>query len=418
MPRERPTVVYWNHSPTPYFVDRFNAIAERGAFRFEAWFNERRQSIRSWEVDESTWRFRARYIPERTVLGRSLAIPVPELLEVRPELLVQEYDRAHLTAGFAAAKLLAGRTAFRVLPNFDAWSDRTWWRELGKQVVFRAVDGAKVPGDEGARLAVRYGLDVERASRVTQSIDYPHWFLGSQIPDLERTRVRAELGLAGCVFIFVGRLWSKKGTAELMDAYAAISLGRDDVSLLLVGDGPDEGELRARAKSLPRVHFAGFAQTAELPALYAISDAMVFPTHGDPHGLVVEEAMACGLPVICSSAAGDIRQRLPNGTAGLIVPAHDSRSLGAAMQTLASSERRRREMGATARAIAAGRDVPRYAEDFESFAFRILGLPRRRSLAAVAVRAAGAMLVHGVRGETAIPLVSESGASESDDQTL
>ena len=53
-------VVYWNHSPTPYFVARFNAIARRGKLDFEAWFNDRREPIRSWDVDEREWLFPAR----------------------------------------------------------------------------------------------------------------------------------------------------------------------------------------------------------------------------------------------------------------------------------------------------------------------------------------------------------------------
>ena len=155
MAPKRPKVVYWNHSPTPYFVARFNAVADRGSLDFEAWFNERRESSRSWDVDESRWRFPARYIPARPLFGWSERVPVPELLLSRPDLLVQEYDRSHLTAGFLAGRALAGRTAFRVLPNFDAWSERTWWREAGKRLVFRAVDAAKVPGPDGRALAER-----------------------------------------------------------------------------------------------------------------------------------------------------------------------------------------------------------------------------------------------------------------------
>ncbi len=53
-----PRVVYWNNIPSPYMVERFNAVADRGAFEFEAWFNDRIESDRSWNVDESSWRFR------------------------------------------------------------------------------------------------------------------------------------------------------------------------------------------------------------------------------------------------------------------------------------------------------------------------------------------------------------------------
>ena len=104
-------------------------------------------------MSEEDWLFPARYIPRRRLLGWQERIPVAELIAARPDVLVQEYDRSHLTAGFIAGTRLAHRTAFRVLPNFDTWSQRTWWREVGKRFVFNAVDAAKVPGADGARLA-------------------------------------------------------------------------------------------------------------------------------------------------------------------------------------------------------------------------------------------------------------------------
>src|SRR5262249_6779449 len=155
--------------PTPYFVERCNAIADRGNLDFEAWFNTRVEPDRSWDVDEVSWRFQARYVPTRSLVGWRHRLPIPELRELRPDLVVQEYDRMYLSVGFLAARALARRTAFRVLPNFDSWSDRTWWREASKQFVFRAVDGAKVPGPDGAALAARYGLPAARTSPVAQS---------------------------------------------------------------------------------------------------------------------------------------------------------------------------------------------------------------------------------------------------------
>lgn len=402
-------MVYWNHSPTPYFVERFNAIVDRGTLDFEAWFNDRRESIRSWEVNEDEWRFAARYIPRRSLLGWRERVPAAELRGARPDLLVQEYDRAHLTAGFLAGRAAAGRTAFRVLPNFDAWSERTWWREAGKRFVFRAVDAAKVPGADGRALAARYGLEVSRTSAVTQSIDVHRFARARELPAAERERLRRELGLAGCVFVYVGRLWAGKGTDHLLDAYERLLAAGCEVSLLLVGDGPDEPRYRERARRLERVAFAGFVQTRELPRLYGIADAMVFPTLGDPHGLVVEEAMAAALPVVCSAAAGDIATRLPDGEAGYVVPPGDPLALAARMQALAADEARRRALGARAAALAASRSHERYAQDFEAFVEHALSLPRRRGWAARTADAAGATILAASRRHTPAGLVSRAG---------
>lgn len=407
MADRRPRVVYWNHSPTPYFVDRFNAVVERGEVEFEAWFNERREAIRSWEVDESRWRFRARYIPARPLLGWRRPLPIAELRAVRPDLVVQEYDRSHLMAGFLAARHYAGRTAFRVLPNFDAWSDRTWWREAGKRFAFGAVDAAKVPGPDGAALARRYGLPDGRISSVTQSVDVAALARGAAAAREDRDRRRAELGLEGCVFVYCGRLWSGKGTDDLFDAYERLLGDGRQASLLLLGDGPDEARYRARAEALPRVAFAGFVQAEEIASWYALADAMVFPTLGDPHGLVVEEAMACGLPVISSTAAGDIAARLPDGEAGWLVPPRDPVALAARMVELTADPDRRAAMGAVAARLVTARDHAAYAADFGVFVRAVLALPPR-SGAIPALAGLGGLTLGGLsRNHRPAPYVAD-----------
>ena len=141
------------------------------------------------------------------------------------------------------------------------------------------------------------------------------------------------------------------------------------------------------------MHFAGFIQHEQIAAYYALADVMVFPTLGDPHGLVVEEAMIAGLPVICSAAAGDIAARLPSGEAGLIVAPDDRRALTTAMRELAVDRARRLAMGARAQELAGERDHARYAAEFESFVTNTLARGARNSPFAQLARAAGWTLV-------------------------
>jgi glycosyltransferase involved in cell wall biosynthesis len=368
---ERVRVLYWFTQPTPYVVSRFNAAAKRPEIDFQAVFSEVRQPDRSWHVDESTWEFPARY------LGR-IKVPWRELLHLRPDVFVLEYDRWNLALGAVLGMATAKRVAFRVLPNFDAWSTRTWWREAGKHLLFKAVDGAKVPGPDGATLANRYGLPRERVAVVTQSIDVAHYSRGRAMPAAERERRRVQLGLTGSVFIYVGRIWSGKGLDELFEAYRLVRASRDDVSLLLVGDGVDYERYLDTYSALSGVRFAGFVQPSELPEWYAISDIFVFPTRGDPNGLVVEEALSAGLPVITSDAAGDIGSRIP-ATVGRIFPAGNVDALAQAMLALAEPERRE-PMTRLAAGWAEQKNDARYAEDLAGFAQQVLESPPRGTL--------------------------------------
>jgi glycosyltransferase involved in cell wall biosynthesis len=366
---ERPIrVLYWFNQPTPYVVARFNAAMQRPELDFHAVFSEVRQPDRSWDVDESTWKFPARY------LGR-IKVPIKDLIRLRPDVFLLEYDRWNLALGAVLGLFTARRLGFRVLPNFDAWSKRTWWREASKHLLFRLVDGAKVPGPDGASLATRYGLPRERTATVTQSIDVEHYGRGRDMPATERQARREKLGLSGCVFIYVGRVWAGKGLDEVFAAYRQLRATRGDVSLLVAGDGVDYERYIASESSVPGVRFTGFIQPAILPDWYAIADVLVFPTHGDPNGLVVEEALAAGLPVIVSDAAGDIKARVPSSV-GFVFPVGDIDALAQAMCALADP-RIREPMARQTHGWVARKHDDRYAEDLTRFTQKLMARPRR-----------------------------------------
>lgn len=376
-------VLYWFTQPTPYVVARFNAAAQRPELDFHAVFSQVREPDRSWDVDESAWKFPASY------LGR-IKVPVRELRRLRPDVFILEYDRWNLALGAVVGFAAARRVAFRVLPNFDAWSQRTWWREVGKKVLFKAVDGAKVPGPDGTALAARYGLPPERTTVVTQSIDVAHYGRGRDMPAAERRLRREALGLSGCVFLYVGRIWAGKGLNELFAAYRQVRAINNDISLLMVGDGVDYERYFRRESATPGVTFAGFVQPADLPEWYALCDVLVFPTHGDPNGLVAEEALAAGLPVIVSDAAGDIRARIPESV-GRVFPVGDAGALAREMQALAGPSLRE-SLARRAPAWVEWKNDERYAADLARFARRVTASPRRRTLQRAACTAIGRLL--------------------------
>jgi len=147
-----------------------------------------------------------------------------------------------------------------------------------------------------------------------------------------------------------------------------------------VGDGPD----KVRSSHFVRAHglnvgFAGFRQRADLPRLYAAGDVFVFPSLGDTYGLVVDEAMAAGLPIISTTAVGEIRERVVDGVNGYLVPSNDPGELAEAMRRLASDPALRSRMGARSAEMIAPYTPDRWAAEFESAVEAILSSHRRGS---------------------------------------
>ena len=150
-------------------------------------------------------------------------------------------------------------------------------------------------------------------------------------------------------FLFAGKLQAKKRPLDLLAALARLEAA--PVHLLIVGSGELEPECRRRvaAGRLP-VSFAGFLNQEEIPAAYVAADCLVLPSDaGETWGLVVNEAMACGLPAIVSDRAGCAEDLVLPGCTGAVVPCGDVGALASAMAAMAADPAAARRMGAEAR---------------------------------------------------------------------
>lgn len=117
------------------------------------------------------------------------------------------------------------------------------------------------------------------------------------------------------VFLHVGRLIGLKGIDRLLDAAALLQAEGRHFALMLVGDGPEREALEERAKrlGLEDVHFIAAHPPERMPEIYRSADYLVFPTLGDVWGLVVNEALWSGIPVLCSIHAGCAAELVPEG---------------------------------------------------------------------------------------------------------
>jgi glycosyltransferase involved in cell wall biosynthesis len=365
----RPRVVYWNNQPSPYFVRRMNALHDRGNIAVEAWFSELREPDRDWSVNPDQWRFQARMLPRGP---RRAAQAIGLLRSERPDVFVSLYGDYAFASTALAAKARRTPVVIHAMRTFPSWRARSIMREAAKHALFRVVDGIQASGPDSRAYAEGYGAPPHRIFAIREEIDLPFWAQVAKRRESDKRAVLAAHGLSGCVFLYVGRLWQGKGIDSLIDSYAALRAAAVDCSLVLVGTGTDEESHRARARGLDGVVFAGFAEGSELRAWYSAADVFVFPTVGDPYGHVVQEAMASGLPVVTTTAAGDIADRVVEGQTGYLVPPDDAPSLARRMRLLAEAPGLRDRLGAAGRERIQDWSTELWASHFEEMIFAVL----------------------------------------------
>jgi glycosyltransferase involved in cell wall biosynthesis len=143
--------------------------------------------------------------------------------------------------------------------------------------------------------------------------------------------------MAGPMIVTVGGLYERKGIRELLEAFAIVAETRPDVTLHIVGDGPDRDAFIAAAKATSfadRIHFAGF-QRDPRPWL-AAADIFVLASRSEPFGLVLAEAREAGMAIVATRVGG-IPEVLDGGNAGILVPPRDPGALAAALGELLDS---------------------------------------------------------------------------------
>ncbi len=175
----------------------------------------------------------------------------------------------------------------------------------------------------------------------------------------------------GLRLLSVGRLHPQKGHAVLLDALAQLRAQGPEASLLIVGEGSIQGQLKERIRRLGLsavVRLGG--RREDIRDLLRSADLFVFPSLYEAVGIALLEAMACGRPVVASDTGG-IPEIVEHGTSGMLVPPGDSARLADSLGMLLKDPGRRQRLGDTARARALQFDVRRTAQATEALYERL-----------------------------------------------
>ena len=363
-------VLLVTNAPTPYRLPLFEALSDQLRARgrhltvvFSAWGYGRRK----WAIDPAEMRFdyavlgsqgrRVGRTSEQTMfLFRGLA---REVRARRPAVLV--------VPGFTVATMQAWRWSLtRGLP-YLIWSGSIGGRhDAGARAWLRArlarrAAGAVAYGTLAKGYFERLGVPPERVHVAINTVDTA--FFADAVDALRQAP--APDGLRHLTYI--GYLSARKGVRRVLDVVGALARERGDFVLDVVGDGDERVALEAYARDAglgAHVRFHGYQQREALPAFLARSAGLLFQTDYDVWGLVLNEAMAAGVPCLASVHAGAAHDLVEDGVTGFRV---DFADLGAA------TERVRWLLDHPAEAAAMGRRARRFIAEHASLAHSAAG---------------------------------------------
>jgi len=338
----------------PYRIPVFNELANHPEIDLKVIFlAETDPSLRQWQVYKDEIRFDYEVLPSwRRRIGQYNV-----LLNSGVGACLRTFSPDAIVCGgynYLAAWNIALWTQHNGVPlllwcESTAHDNRRNYRgvELLKAKFLKQCGAFVVPGRSSAEYLSHLGIHEQAIFTAPNAVDNAFFAAAA-----ERSRLypglRRRLDLPERYFLYSGRLVTEKGIFDLLSAYAKLKDQlREEVGLVFAGDGPQKSKLMEAAGNLRpgTVRFTGFQQREGLAQLYALADALVLPTHSDPWGLVVNEAMACGLPIIATRVAGCVADLVRDGVNGFVVPAHDPDELAAALTRFAADPELVQSMG-------------------------------------------------------------------------
>lgn len=232
---------------------------------------------------------------------------IPALLRLRPDAIISS------EMGFRTLISLAYGFVFRV-PVWVGWGGtlhtehaRSVSKRMLRRLIFIPLVSRWISyGQSSSDYLHAMGVDAPRILQTQNCVDEQLFHRNcSELP----------LDLPGPRMLFVGQMIGRKGIDHLLQAAGHLVREGLKFSLVMVGDGPESGHVKDEAARLGIEHFLwmSYIPPEEMASVYAACDFLVFPTLEDVWGLVVNESLLCGTPVLASRFAGCAHELLPSG---------------------------------------------------------------------------------------------------------
>lgn len=290
------------------------------------------ENNRQWRIDTSELSF-----PHRFIFDGSLDNINPLTLATRiwkelnlhnPDVLILGgYSYSACWAGFLWAKLNRKKIILWSASNQDD-HNRAFLKEKIKGLLVKRCDAANVYGQKSRDYLIRLGLNKDAIFIKGNTTDNDFYYTRTNKLRANKNDLCKKYGLATHNFLYIGRFSKEKNIFHLLRIYKKLKV-KEDWGLILVGDGPQKEDIVKYVKehNIKNIFMPGFQQKEDVPKFFAVSDIFTLPSISEPWGLVVNEAMAAGLPVLVSRRCGCHPDLVKEGINGFSFDPFDNNEL-------------------------------------------------------------------------------------------
>ena len=262
---------------------------------------------------------------------------------------------------------------------------RTSWKEAIKRRIVGLYSAALVGGQRHVEYLVELGMPVDRVFTGYDVVDNNYFCERARQIRNSKFEIRNQRGLPENYFLASARFVEKKNLQRLIAAYAVYrkrsqTVGNTPWDLVLLGDGPLRGILNSQLSTLnlnEHVHLPGFKPYDELPVYYGLANAFVHASTAEQWGLVVNEAIAAGLPVIVSNRCG-CASELVNGNGFTFDPTNGSELVARLLEMGSLSDLQRKHFSKNSYGISANFGPGRFGEGLKRAATVAKEVPQKR----------------------------------------
>ncbi len=246
-------------------------------------------------------------------------------------LIINGYSRSEYLFAAIMAKLNGTPAALRLdsVPFGSTSATKSFVKKIGFVALKRFYRHFFATGSLTMKYLAHHGIKKDRTSVFSYVVDADYFRDKSRLSNEAKNAIKERYGIrtGSRIILSVTKFNQRESPWDLLKAFC--SMPNNNSCLLLIGDGEQRAALEecARGDRNRHIIFGGYVPYQELPALYGIADVFVHAVRNEPWGVSVNEALACGLPVVASSKVGAAYDLVSSGKNGAIYEAGNPNDL-------------------------------------------------------------------------------------------